>query len=110
QALVHWLANPSVAYILFLIGGLGIAIEVAHPGGIAPGLVGAICVILAMIAFSSLPIRAGGILLILIGIAMIIAELFVASGLLGAGGVALLVLGGLFLVDRFDGDWFVEPS
>lgn len=110
QAFVHWLANPSIAYLLFLIGGLGIAIEIAHPGGIAPGLVGAICIVLAMIAFSTLPIHAGGVILVVIGIGMIVSELFVASGLLGAGGLGLIILGGIFLVDRFDADWFVEPS
>ncbi len=110
QRFVHWLANPAIAYILFLVGGLGIAIELAHPGGIAPGLFGAICLVLAMIAFSSLPIQAGGVILILFGLGMIVAELFVASGLLGVGGVALLILGGVLLVDRFDTGWFVDRS
>lgn len=110
QAFVHWLAHPSIAYILFIIGGLGLAIELANPGGLIPGLVGGVAMILAMLSLSALPIQAGGILLLLAGLAMIVAEFFVASGLLGAAGVGLLLLGGLLLVDRFDPEWFVEPS
>lgn len=110
QAFVHWLAHPSIAYILFIIGGLGLAIELANPGGIIPGLVGGVAMILAMLSLSALPIQAGGILLLLAGLALIVAEFFVASGLLGAAGVGLLLLGGLLLVDRFDPEWFVEPS
>lgn len=63
-----------------------------------------------MLSLSALPIQAGGILLLLAGLGMIVAEFFVASGLLGAAGVGLLVLGGILLVDRFDPEWFVEPS
>lgn len=110
QSLVHWLSNPSLAYLLFVVGGLGLAIELSHPGMVVPGVVGVICLILAMMAFSTLPIQTGAIVLSLIGIGLIVAELFVASGLLGAAGVGLLVLGGVLLVDRFDAEWFVEPS
>lgn len=110
QSLVHWLAHPSIAYILFIIGGLGLAIELANPGGIIPGVIGGVAMILAMLAMSALPIQAGGVLLLLAGLGLIVAEFFVASGLLGAAGVGLLILGGLLLVDRFDPEWFVEPS
>jgi len=110
QAFVHWLANPAIAYILLVIGGLGLAIELANPGAIVPGVVGGVAMILAMLSLSALPIQAGGILLLLAGLGMIVAEFFVASGLLGAAGVGLLVLGGILLVDRFDPEWFVEPS
>lgn len=110
QSFVHWLANPAIAYILFIVGGLGLAIELTQPGGIIPGVVGAVCLTLAMVAFSSLPIQAGAVILLVLGIGLILAEFFVASGLLGLGGVGLLVLGGVLLVDRFDPEWFVEPS
>lgn len=110
QAFVHWLAHPSIAYILLIIGGLGLAIELSNPGAIVPGLVGGVAMILAMLALSALPIQAGGVLLIVAGLGLIVAEFFVASGLLGAAGVGLLLLGGLLLVDRFDPEWFVEPS
>lgn len=110
QRVVHWLSNPSIAYLLFVIGGLCLAIEMANPGMIVPGLLGAICLILAMVAFSALPVEAGAIALLLVGVGLIVAEIFVTSGLLGAGGVILLALGGILLVDRVDFDWFVEPS
>jgi membrane-bound serine protease (ClpP class) len=110
QRVVHWLSNPAVAYLLFLIGGLGIAIEFSHPGLIAPAILGAVCLVLGMIAFSALPVQAGAVILLLIGFGLIVAELFVTSGLLGAAGVVLLVLGGVLLVDRFDPGWYVEPS
>ncbi|WP_373049349.1 NfeD family protein [Vulgatibacter sp.] len=110
QRLVHWLANPSIAYLLFVLGGLGLAIELSNPGMIVPGLLGAICIILALVAFSALPVQAGAIALMLVGIGLIVAELFVASGLLGVGGMVLLVLGGVLLVDDVDFEWFVEPS
>lgn len=110
QKIVHWLANPAVAYLLFLIAGLGLAIEFSNPGMIVPGLLGAICLVLAMIAFSALPISTGAVILMLIGFGLLIAELFFASGLLAAGGIALLILGGVLFVDRVDPDWFVDPS
>lgn len=110
QALVHWLANPSIAYLLFVIGGLGLAIELTNPGGIVPGVVGLVFMILAMIAFSALPIQTGALLLLLAGIGLIVAEFFVGSGLLAVGGVGLLVLGGALLVDPQDLDWSVDSS
>jgi membrane-bound serine protease (ClpP class) len=110
QRFVHWLSNPSIAYLLFVLGGLCLAIEMANPGMIVPGLIGGVCLVLALVAFSALPVEAGAIALLLIGIGMLVAELFVTSGLVGAAGVLLLVLGGVLLVDQFDADWFVEPS
>lgn len=108
QRFLHALAQPAVVYILFLLAGLGIAVELTHPGLIAPGLIGVVCLVLALLASSALPVRTGAIVLMLFGIALLVAELFVTSGLLGAAGFGLLVLGGVFLVDRFDPDWFLD--
>jgi membrane-bound serine protease (ClpP class) len=108
QRLLHVLAQPAVVYILFLLAGLGIAVELSHPGLSAPGIIGVVCLVLALLASSALPVRTGAIVLLLLGVALIVAELFVTSGLLGAAGTVLLVLGGVFLVDRFDTDWFVD--
>ena len=110
QRVVHGLSNPAIAYLLFLLGMLGLALEFSHPGTIVPALFGAVCLVLGMIAFSALPIQAGAVILLVIGFGLIVAELFVTSGLLGAAGVALLVLGGILLVDRFDPGWFVDRS
>jgi membrane-bound serine protease (ClpP class) len=94
------LANPNLAYLLFLAGLMGIAIEFYNPGAILPGVVGAISLVLAMLAFQVLPINWAGLLLIVIGIAMLIAELKVAShGVLGVGGVVALALGSIIFVD-----------
>jgi membrane-bound serine protease (ClpP class) len=110
QRFVHLLASPSLAYLLFLIGGLGIAIELSHPGMIAPGIVGAACLVLALVAFSALPIRAGAVILLLLGVGMLFAELFVSHGVLALGGAVFLALGGVLLIDRFNPRWFIEPS
>lgn len=110
QRAVHALAHPALVYLLFLMAALGLVVELAHPGGIAPGLMGLVALVLALVASSALPVSAGALLLLLLGAALIVAELFVTSGLLGATGVLLLGLGGLFLVDRFDPDWFVDRS
>jgi membrane-bound serine protease (ClpP class) len=110
QRIVHALANPGMAYILFLLGALGIGVELTHPGLIVPGLVGVVAFILAMIGFSALPIQTGAVVLLVLGLGLLVGELFVASGLLGVGGVALLILGGVLLVDRVDPDWFVDPG
>ncbi|HLM46878.1 MAG TPA: NfeD family protein [Myxococcaceae bacterium] len=108
QRVLHLLAQPAVVYLLFMLAGLGIAVELTHPGLFAPGIVGVVCLVLALLASSALPVRTGAVVLLLLGVALLAAELFFTSGLLGAAGLLLLVLGGVFLVDRFDAGWFVD--
>jgi membrane-bound serine protease (ClpP class) len=108
--LVHWLANPALAYVLFLVGVLGIAAELSNPGLVLPGLVGVVCLILALVAMASLPVRAGAVALMVLGVAFMVAELFLGHGALAIVGLVLVGLGGVLLVDKFDLDWFVEPS
>jgi membrane-bound serine protease (ClpP class) len=108
QRALDVLAQPAVVYLLFLLAGLCIAVELTHPGLFAPGIVGVVCLVLALLASSALPVRTGAIVLLLLGMALLVAELFVTSGLLGATGTVLLVLGGVFLVDRFDPGWFLD--
>lgn len=110
QRLLHAIAHPSVAYLLFLVAALGLMVELTHPGLIAPGLIGLVALVLALLASSALPVRAGAIVLLILGVGLLVAELFVTSGLLGACGALLLILGGVLLVDRFDPEWFVDPS
>lgn len=110
QRLLHLLANPAVVYLLFLVGTLGLAVELSSPGVVVPGIVGSVCLVLALVALSILPVQLGAVVLLLLGAGLVIAELFVTSGLVGAAGMVLLVLGGLLLVDRVGGGWFVEPS
>ncbi len=110
QRVVHWLANPSVAYVLFLIGALGLAIELSNPGLVVPGLLGLVALVLAMVAMSALPVKAGAVVLLVIGMGLIVSEIFVGNGMLAVAGLVLLGLGGILFIDRFDTSWFVEPS
>src|SRR5262249_36765285 len=110
QRFVHLLASPSLAYLLFLVGGLGIVIELSHPGLIAPGIVGGACVLLALVGFSALSIRVGAVIVLFLVIGLSCAELFVGHGILAVGGAVFLALGGILLIDRFNPRWYVEPS
>jgi membrane-bound serine protease (ClpP class) len=69
-----------------------------------------VCLILALVAMATLPVRAGAVALMLLGVAFLITELFLGHGALAAVGVLLVGIGGALLMDRFDLDWFVEPS
>uniref|UniRef100_A0A832MLP3 Nodulation protein NfeD n=1 Tax=Eiseniibacteriota bacterium TaxID=2212470 RepID=A0A832MLP3_UNCEI len=98
QRLLGILSDPNVAYILLMLGFYGLLFELQNPGAILPGVVGAICIILAFLALSTLPVNAAGIALILLAVAFFLAELKVASGgLLGAGGVVAMLLGSMIL-------------
>jgi membrane-bound serine protease (ClpP class) len=94
-----WIADPNVA---FLFGALGLAllyVEFTHPGLVAPGVAGAISLVLALYAFNLLPINILGVLLILLAIALFILEAFVTShGVLAVGGAVAMVIGALILV------------
>jgi membrane-bound serine protease (ClpP class) len=94
------ITNPSVAYILVLLGIYAVLYEFSNPGLVLPGVVGAICVLLAMYAFQLLPVNYAGLALILLGIAFMVAEAFVpAFGSLGIGGVIAFVIGSIILID-----------
>lgn len=100
QKLLSILSNPNLFYLLFLAGIVGLGYELTHPGVLFPGVIGSICLILALIATSVLPISYGAAVLVLAGVAMLIAEAFLPSfGVLGVGGVIAFVLGSVFLVD-----------
>jgi membrane-bound serine protease (ClpP class) len=97
------ISDPNIAYLLMLLGMMGIFFELANPGVIFPGVIGGIALILAFFALQTLPINYAGVLLILLGIIFFIAELKIVShGLLGIGGIVSLVLGSLLLFQ--DGD------
>jgi membrane-bound serine protease (ClpP class) len=93
------IADPSVAYILLLIGLGGLVMEGMHPGGVLPGVVGAICLLLALYAFQVLPVNYAGLALILLGVILIVSEAFVpAYGVLGTGGVISFVIGSVIFM------------
>ena len=103
QRLVNLLANPNIAYLLMVVGFLGIYFEMSHPGAIFPGVAGGLSLILAFVSLQVLPFNAAGLALILLAVALFVAEIFVTSyGLLTAGGLIALVLGSLFLFDTPD--------
>ncbi len=94
------ITNPNIAYILMLIGIYGLIFEFANPGSILPGVVGAICLLVALFAFQVLPVNYAGLALILLGVALMVAEAFVPSfGVLGLGGVVAFVIGSIMLFD-----------
>lgn len=100
QRVLNLLADPDLVYLLLLAGIAGIYFEFAHPGVFLPGVVGAICLLLALAAFEVLPINLAGFLLIVLGLGMLGAEVFVTSyGVLGVGGVCAFVIGSLFFID-----------
>ncbi len=93
-----FLNDPTVAYILLLLGFYGLFFEISSPGTIFPGVVGAICLVLALFALKSFTINYTGLLLMILGVGFFVAELFTPSfGVLTAGGVAALVLGSVLL-------------
>jgi membrane-bound serine protease (ClpP class) len=98
QKLLAILAEPSVAYILLMLGFYGLMFELQNPGAILPGVVGGICLILAFFALSTLPVNYAGIALLLLAGIFFIAEVKVAShGVLAAGGILSMILGSILL-------------
>jgi membrane-bound serine protease (ClpP class) len=111
QRLLNFLANPNILAILMALGALGILIEFYHPGGIFPGVVGAICLLLAFTSMQILPVNWGGLLLLLVGIGMFIAEVYVTSyGMLGVGGAICFLVGGIILVDPSTEPHYLDPA
>lgn len=94
------IANPNVAYILMMIGGIGIMMELYNPGMIFPGVAGGICLLLSFFALQVLPVNYVGILLILLSVVLFILELKLQSfGMLTIGAVISLTLGSVMLFE-----------
>ena len=94
------ITDPNIAYVLMLVGIYGLILEFSNPGIILPGVVGSICLLLALYAFQVLPINYAGLALLGIGLAFIVSELFVTSGgILGLGGVIAFTAGSIMLFD-----------
>ncbi len=97
------ISDPNIAYLLMMLGTMGIFFELMNPGNIFPGVIGGISLILAFFALQTLPVNYAGVLLILLAIVFFIAEIKVIShGLLSIGGVVSLTLGSLLLFRTAD--------
>jgi len=110
QKVLTVITDPSIAYLLMMAGMLGLYMEFAHPGTIFPGVMGAICLLLALLAGQVLPINSTGVLLLLLGMGFFVGELLVPSfGMLGIGGIIAITLGSLFLYTPESG-LYVDPK
>ncbi|MGY6631541.1 MAG: NfeD family protein [Wenzhouxiangella sp.] len=98
--LLSILSNPTLAFLLFMVGVYGLILEGYNPGALVPGVIGGICLLLALYSFQILPVNFLGLALMVLGFALIAVELFVPSfGILGIGGVIAVVLGSVVLMD-----------
>jgi membrane-bound serine protease (ClpP class) len=94
------ITNPTLAYILLMVGIYGLILEGYNPGALVPGVIGGICLLLALYAFQILPVNYAGLALMVLGLALIAVELFIPSfGILGIGGIVAVVFGSVILFD-----------
>ena len=100
QEFLSHILDPNIAFILLIIGILGLYVEFTHPGLILPGVAGGIALVLSLFALSLLPINWAGAALILLAIVFFVLEAkFLTHGVLAAGGVLSMVLGALMLIN-----------
>jgi len=100
EELLKLISNPNIAYILFIVGLYGLIFEIRSPGAIIPGLIGALCLILAFYAFQTLPINYAGVALIILGIAMFVMEVLTPTyGPLTIGGIVSMSIGSIMLIN-----------
>jgi membrane-bound serine protease (ClpP class) len=98
--ILNFISDPSVAYMLMLLGFYGLFFEFTNPGTIFPGVAGAIFLILAFYSFQTLPVNYAGLLLIILGLVLFILEIKIVShGILTVGGIISMVLGSLMLFE-----------
>jgi membrane-bound serine protease (ClpP class) len=108
ERFLEFISNPNVSFILLTVGGLGVIIELFSPGLVGPGVVGAVCLLLAFLALGNLPVNWVGVALVLLAIALVFLEVQVSGiGVLGIAAVISFVIGGFLLFTQF-GD--VSPT
>ena len=94
------ITEPSLALILMMVGIYGLLFEFSNPGFVLPGVVGGICLLLALFALQMLPVNYAGLALILLGVGCLVAEAYLPSfGTLGIGGIAAFAFGAVLLID-----------
>jgi membrane-bound serine protease (ClpP class) len=100
QKFLLTISNPNLAYILLMLGLLGLYFEFSNPGAILPGVLGGISLLLAIFSFQILPINYVGLILILLAIGLFILEIKIQSyGILSVGGIIAMVIGSIMLID-----------
>ncbi|MDQ3096951.1 MAG: nodulation protein NfeD, partial [Chloroflexota bacterium] len=115
EVFLHLITDPQIAVLLFTLGTYGLIFELSNPSLIFPGVVGVICIVLALFAFGTLDANAAGVALMVFAVAMFAAEFWVPShGILTVGGIVALVIGTVILFPplrpTFPGfRWSVEP-
>jgi len=111
QRTLGFLSDPNVVAILMLVGTLGIALEFYHPGSIAPGVVGALCLLLAFLSMKVIPVNIGAVVLLVAGVALLVAEGYVTThGLAGALGAAAILVATLLFIDKSSAEYRFDPE
>ncbi len=99
QRFLARIVQPDVFFLLLIVGVLGLYTEFTHPGMVAPGVVGGICLVLALYAMQLLPVNIAGVFLIFLALGLFILEAkYTSHGVLVAGGIVAMLLGAMFLI------------
>ena len=108
---LHGLADPEIAYLIGMLGVIGILLELFHPGTIVPGVVGGICLVIAAIAFQMVPVNIGAAVLVLLGVGFFVTEMYVGGhGGFVAAGLVCVVIGSLLLVGHVDKGFYADAD
>jgi membrane-bound serine protease (ClpP class) len=100
QILLNILSDPNLVYVLFMLGIYGLFFELYNPGAIFPGVIGVLCLILALYSMHTLPINYAGLALIIFAVILFVLEIKIIShGILTVGGIISLILGSIMLID-----------
>ncbi len=100
ESLMSAISDPNIAFVMLILGALGLYLEFTHPGLILPGVAGGILALLGLAALSVVPINWGGVALLILAVTLFVLEAkFASHGILGAGGAVAMILGALLLVE-----------
>jgi membrane-bound serine protease (ClpP class) len=111
QRTLAFLSDPNVVALLMLLGTLGIALEFYHPGSIAPGAVGAFCLLLAFLSMRVIPVNVGAVVLLLAGMALLVLEGYTTThGVAGLAGAVCIAVGTLLFIDKGSPEYRFDPA
>ncbi len=111
QKLIDTLSTPDIAFLLISLGSLGLLIELYNPGLIFPGVAGAICLLLGLVALQTVPFNYAGLALLILSVLLFVSEIYITSyGLLSIGGITSFILGALLLFNTPESDVRVSLS